>query len=501
MQAFPNKNMRARTHLSHLLYVHNHRYAGDPGVVPTQRSNLAYRWAIAMDGTVREADVQVRTDHAAERGVPLPDGWRVALSASDLGSRAAEAGRTLEVGGGGVTELECKLAGVPKACIAGSVGEPRPGTIVPLRTPSSGRVNFVLCAHVSGSSWYCHSGSFEASDPGAPVHGLLDEAGLVLKDIEAESVGEERPTKRIRHHAFCSQLQSLVDSSPDDWRALVAIATLKAEQKRFRQSEHSPDWSVALAGFEPNPWKWDVVEGRASQVQVYFLWTWRDAGNAILSFELTCQRFDNLRARGDVPLPGGLQLSDRTLWARLVEYAQEQSRRLLWPCRYLGVPMGGGKYQPDPSLWDTATTESKSAMVVCFEWEHITVGPRKKRHIVNVRVNNALHLHRAPPRWPLRSRNEWFNFTVEGLNAFAELKKSGTTYQGVAYENIERPEILAGLPKGGVDIQDVPLFWNFPSGRCDSYTILQIRSLPGDEFLSSDADADEAYLELAKQFR
>ena len=43
--------------------------------------------------------------------------------------------------------------------------------------------------------------------------------------------------------------------------------------------------------------------------------------------------------------------------------------------------MGGGKYQPDPPLWDTATTESKSAMIVCFEWEHITIGPRKKRHI------------------------------------------------------------------------------------------------------------------------
>ena len=31
--------------------------------------------------------------------------------------------------------------------------------------------------------------------------------------------------------------------------------------------------------------------------------------------------------------------------------------------------------------------------------------------------------------------------------------------------------------------------------------MLQLRSLPGDEFLSSDADADEAYLEMAKQFR
>ena len=102
-------------------------------------------------------------------------------------------------------------------------------------------------------------------------------------------------------------------------------------------------------------------------------------------------------------------------------------------------------------------------------------------------------------KWPLRSRNEWFHFSVEWLNAFAELKKPGISYLGVSYENVERPEIVSDLPKSGVDIQDVPLFWNFPSGRCDSYTMLQLRSLPGDEFLSSDADADEAYLEMAKQ--
>ena len=78
--------------------------------------------AHAVGGAIHEADVHVRADNAAERGTPLPEGWRVALSASDLGSRASEAGRDLEVGGG-VSELECRLAGVPKACIAGSKSE------------------------------------------------------------------------------------------------------------------------------------------------------------------------------------------------------------------------------------------------------------------------------------------------------------------------------------------------------------------------------------------
>ena len=188
-----------------------------------------------------------------------------------------------------------------------------------------------------------------------------------------------------------------MDSSPEDWRALVAIATLKAEQEKSRLNEHSPDWSVALEGFEPNPWKWEAIEGRASQVRCYFLWTWSDAGNATLSCELTTQRLDNILAGRKVPPPGGLRLSDRTLWARLVEYAQEQACRTLCPCRYLGAPLGGGKYQPDPSLWDSATAESKSKTFVCFVWEYIMVGPRKKPHVVRISVENALYGHRALP--------------------------------------------------------------------------------------------------------
>ena len=77
-----------------------------------------------------------------------------------------------------------------------------------------------------------------------------------------------------------------------------------------------------------------------------FFLTWRDDGSATLSHELTTQRLHHLLAGSHVPPPGCLRLSGRTLWARLVEYAQEQLRRLLWPCCYLGVPMGGGKHLP-----------------------------------------------------------------------------------------------------------------------------------------------------------
>ena len=79
-----------------------------------------------------------------------------------------------------------------------------------------------------------------------------------------------------------------------------------------------------------NPWRWDIAEGWASQVRVYFLWIWRDAGSGSWSFELVCKQLHHLLARGDVPSPGGLRLGDRTLWDKLIAYALEQSRRLLW---------------------------------------------------------------------------------------------------------------------------------------------------------------------------
>ena len=81
-----------------------------PFPAPMRRSTLTFHWAIAVEGAIREEDVHVRADHASERGVLLPEGWRVALSAYDLGSRAAEACQNLELGDG-VSELACSVAG------------------------------------------------------------------------------------------------------------------------------------------------------------------------------------------------------------------------------------------------------------------------------------------------------------------------------------------------------------------------------------------------------
>ena len=129
-------------------------------------------------------------------------------------------------------------------------------------------------------------------------------------------------------------------------------------------------------------------------------------------------------------------------------------------------------------MWDAATAESKSKMIVCFEWEHITVGPRKKRHIVSISVTHALHDHRPPPKWPHRSRNEWFHFTVDGLNAFAELKMSGTSYHGVSYENIERREIIPDLPKAALISRTCRCFGTFPLGGAAAIRFISFAVCP-----------------------
>ena len=43
------------------------------------RCRLTFHWAVAVGGAIHESDVHVRADNAAERGVPLPEGWQIVL--------------------------------------------------------------------------------------------------------------------------------------------------------------------------------------------------------------------------------------------------------------------------------------------------------------------------------------------------------------------------------------------------------------------------------------
>ena len=377
----------------------------------------------------------MRADNASERGVPLPDGWRNALRCKDLARLASEAGRKLETGDD-MSELSCSLVGVPRACCESSSDELDAGTIVALRTPSSARVNFVLCAQIEGNDWYCHDGSFKAGEPGAPGRGCFDESDLIVKNVVEEACGDDRPAKRIEPHARTTQLRQLIDASPDAWHTLVALAKVKAECKRAELHNRKPNWEVGLACFEPDPWQWIVAEGWASQVHIYFLWTWCEGSSGGCPYELTSQHLHHLLARGDVPSPGALHVRARAMQARFEAYALDQYRRTGCLCSYLGAWVNG-RHEPDPSLWDSSTAESKSMTVVYFVWEHILVGPQRKRHIVAMRAGHALYDRYPLPRWPLRLRNHGLIFNSDWLSGFAEWKMQGTSYHGISYENVE----------------------------------------------------------------
>ena len=461
--------------------------------------NLLFHWAITIDDEIYECDVSVRADHASERGVPFPTPWHNAARCGDLSSRAAEAGRALEAVEG-VSDITCSLIGVPKPCCGLPGDETSPGALVALCAPSCGFMHFALVAHIEGNLWFCHTGSFEAGEPDVPARGCLDQADLVVKDIVRESCGEESQAKRrrIKPHARASKLRQLIDSSPNDWCTLVAFATVKAEHKRADLHGCNADWQAALVGFEESPWRWQVADGWASQISVYFLWTWRDALRAGCVHEVTSQYLHNLLARGGVPSPEGLHVRDRATQAALDAYALDQFRRTGCPCKCLGA-LVEGKYQWDPSLWGTITAESKGKTIVFFQWEHVTIGLQKKPLVASMRVDNALYQRRPLPRWPLRSRSQGVHFSVEWLSAFADWKKPGASYHGIAYENVERPELVPDLPNGGTDIHTIPLYWDLPCGRNVCFSIFGLRSAPDDEL--APCESDEAYVAIAREFR
>ena len=58
------------------------------------------------------------------------------------------------------------------------------------------------------------------------------------------------------------------DAAPDACRTVLAVM---AARKRAELYKRDPDWVIALERFEPVPWRWEVVDGWASQARVFYL--------------------------------------------------------------------------------------------------------------------------------------------------------------------------------------------------------------------------------------
>ena len=69
-------------------------------------------------------------------------------------------------------------------------------------------------------------------------------------------------------------------------------------------------------------------------------------------------------------------------------------------------------------------------------------------------------------------------------------------FKGIAFE-AGAAKIAPQLPNGGVDCQDMPMYWVLPDGRCVSRSMREIANFREDDLAPQ--DSHEAYLAVAKE--
>eukprot|EP00973_Karenia_brevis_P037630 5192815-Karenia_brevis.AAC.1 len=82
------------------------------------------------------------------------------------------------------------------------------------------------------------------------------------------------------------------------------------------------------------------------------------------------------------------------------------------------------------------------------------------------------------------------------MDAVAQNVHEGVRFKGIAFD-AENPTILLQLPEGGVDLQDEPVYWTFPDGRCECCSVRHLAEAT-DDFLAPE-DSEEAYKAVAKE--
>ena len=77
--------------------------------------------------------------------------------------------------------------------------------------------------------------------------------------------------------------------------------------------------------------------------------------------------------------------------------------------------------------------------MVWYEWEHVLRGANREPHQVSISAHNLLHDTRAVPHNPLgKDAPSNLYFTLEYMQAFAEVKFPGTVFEGISFEG-DRP--------------------------------------------------------------
>ena len=304
---------------------------------------------------------------------------------------------------------------------------------------------------------------------------------------------EGAPRKRIRTHLRESELRKLASDKSSKLDQLLAIAAYKAEAIRSNTGQRPTDEEAALSGFEQNPFRWEA-QGRQSQVEVGFLWSWQGRDGVGRKSFVFSQLHNVFRRQ--VPRPPGLDEADADLYKRLLESASLETKQRKAPCKYLGVDIGTGKFEADPGKWPSRSyLGKKTHATVYFEWEHVL--SEELPHRCSISVDDLLHNQRSVAGHPLkRSAFSNLTFSIEFMKAVAANVHQGVQFKGIAYDQ-ERAAIVEQLPHEGVDVQDEPLYWVLPDGRCECWSVRKLEEAQPEELLHTSAASQECSLWLS----
>ena len=160
-------------------------------------------------------------------------------------------------------------------------------------------------------------------------------------------------------------------------------------------------------------------------------------------------------------------------------------------CVYLGVEVRPGHFEKDPRKWQLSFNRCKAEAT--FEWPNV-IDRDGTTHRSLVRANDA---SRGIPHNPLFTGSaSALTFTVEFAEALGKAVHEKIDFQGIAFEG-DAPKLLKQMPNGGVDCQDIPVYWTLPDGRCVSHSLREMANLRDEDIAPQ--DSHEAYLAVAKE--
>ena len=322
-------------------------------------THVAFEWTGQFNGTPRKSIVEIRCDNVIQRGVTFPPLWNFAIQAWGLQAIADESAMAFAQAFG-FSNATCRILGMAKTHPIPDEGiSDVPGSLVTLNAHRVG-IEYLLCAQVHADYWFCSKGyfideHFQENDP-------LNPNSLVVKNIQQDMwSGPSGEAKRIRRHLHQGHLRQIATEWKDDWNLLAAVAHWRAEELRAQRDRRPIDEEVAGSRFEPDPFMWSISKRNRKQSKVGVQWTWEHHHEILQS--LDTHHMHNILDRRRIVSPK-IHKEDEELQRRLETAAQIESDARKAPCHYLGICLGPGKYEANPTKWPYSKTKNTSDVYI-----------------------------------------------------------------------------------------------------------------------------------------